>query len=288
MIEIKNLLKQFGETIAVDIDNYVIQKGDMLGLVGNNGAGKTTLFRLILDLLQADNGNVTIDGIDVSKSEDWKMTTGEFIDDGFLIDYLTPEEYFYFIGKVYGLSKQEIDERLKPFEHFMNGEVIGQKKYIRNYSAGNKQKVGIISAMIHHPQLLILDEPFNFLDPTSQLVIKQLLKKYHDEHNATVIISSHNLNHTVDICSRIALMEHGKIIRDLMNENNSAEQELENYFNAKVEEEVTTEEVPIHSEEEAAIIAEEAAPEEAPAVIEERATIEEETPTIVEETATQD
>ena len=262
MIEIKNLLKQFGETKAVDIDNYVIQKGDMLGLVGNNGAGKTTLFRLILDLLQADNGNVTIDGIDVSKSEDWKMTTGEFIDDGFLIDYLTPEEYFYFIGKVYGLSKQEIDERLKPFEHFMNGEVIGQKKYIRNYSAGNKQKVGIISAMIHHPQLLILDEPFNFLDPTSQLVIKQLLKKYHDEHNATVIISSHNLNHTVDICSRIALMEHGKIIRDLMNENNSAEQELENYFNAKVEEEVTTEEVPIHSEEEAAIIAEEAAPEE--------------------------
>lgn len=259
MIEIKNLLKQFGETKAVDIDNYVIQKGDMLGLVGNNGAGKTTLFRLILDLLQANKGNVTIDGIDVSKSEDWKMTTGEFIDDGFLIDYLTPEEYFYFIGKVYGLSKQEIDERLKPFEHFMNGEVIGQKKYIRNYSAGNKQKVGIISAMIHHPQLLILDEPFNFLDPTSQLVIKQLLKKYHDEHNATVIISSHNLNHTVDICSRIALMEHGKIIRDLMNENNSAEQELENYFNAKVEEEVTTEEGATPTIEESATVIEEEA-----------------------------
>ena len=267
MIEIKNLLKQFGETKAVDIDNYVINQGDMLGLVGNNGAGKTTLFRLILDLLQANEGNVTIDGIDVSKSEDWKKTTGEFIDDGFLIDYLTPEEYFYFIGKVYGLSKQEIDERLKPFEHFMNGEVVGQKKYIRNYSAGNKQKIGIISAMIHHPQLLILDEPFNFLDPTSQSVIKQLLKKYHEEHNATVIISSHNLNHTVDICSRIALMEHGKIIRDLVNENNSAEQELEDYFNAGVEE--ITEEVPMHSEEEAACVAEDAAPEEAPAVVEE-------------------
>ena len=259
MIEIKNLLKQFGETRAVDIDNYVINQGDMLGLVGNNGAGKTTLFRLILDLLQADKGNVTIDGIDVSKSEDWKKTTGEFIDDGFLIDYLTPEEYFYFIGKVYGLSKQEIDERLKPFEHFMNGEVIGQKKYIRNYSAGNKQKVGIISAMIHHPQLLILDEPFNFLDPTSQSIIKQLLKKYHEEHNATVIISSHNLNHTVDICSRIALMEHGKIIRDLVNENNSAEQELENYFNAKIEEEVTTEEGATPAIEEPATVIEEEA-----------------------------
>lgn len=242
MIQINNLLKQFGETRAVDIDNYVINQGDMLGLVGNNGAGKTTLFRLILDLLQANNGYVTIDGIDVSKSEDWKKITGEFIDDGFLIDYLTPEEYFYFIGKMYGLSKQEVDERLKPFEHFMNGEVVGQKKYIRNYSAGNKQKVGIISAMIHHPQLLILDEPFNFLDPTSQSIIKQLLKKYHEEHNATVIISSHNLNHTVDICSRIALMEHGKIIRDLVNENNSAEQELEDYFNAGVEEEAAVEE----------------------------------------------
>ncbi|MBQ7553871.1 MAG: ABC transporter ATP-binding protein [Bacteroidaceae bacterium] len=235
MITINNLLKQFGEKRAVDIDSYVINQGDMLGLVGNNGAGKTTLFRLILDLLQADNGNVTIDGIDVSKSEDWKQTTGEFIDDGFLIDYLTPEEYFYFIGKMYGLSKEEVDERVKPFEHFMNGEVIGQKKYIRNYSAGNKQKIGIISAMLHHPQLLILDEPFNFLDPTSQSIIMHLLKKYHEENNATVIISSHNLNHTVDICSRIALMEHGKIIRDLQNENNSAEQELEAYFNAGVE-----------------------------------------------------
>ena len=235
MITINNLLKQFGEKRAVDIDSYVINQGDMLGLVGNNGAGKTTLFRLILDLLQADNGNVTIDGIDVSKSEDWKQTTGEFIDDRFLIDYLTPEEYFYFIGKMYGLSKEEVDERVKPFEHFMNGEVIGQKKYIRNYSAGNKQKIGIISAMLHHPQLLILDEPFNFLDPTSQSIIMHLLKKYHEENNATVIISSHNLNHTVDICSRIALMEHGKIIRDLQNENNSAEQELEAYFNAGVE-----------------------------------------------------
>ena len=285
MITINNLLKQFGETKAVDIDNYVINQGDMLGLVGNNGAGKTTLFRLILDLLQADNGNVTIDDIDVSKSEEWKKTTGEFIDDGFLIDYLTPEEDFYFIGKVYGLSKQEIDERLQPFEHFMNGEVIGQKKYIRNYSAGNKQKIGIISAMIHHPQLLILDEPFNFLDPTSQSVIKQLLKKYHEEHNATVIISSHNLNHTVDICSRIALMEHGKIIRDLMNENNSAEQELEDYFNAGVEE--ITEEVPIHSDEEASSVTEEAAPKEAPAV-EEETTAEGETPAVVRETAAQD
>lgn len=241
MIQITNLQKKFGEKIAVNIDNYTIGKGEMLGLVGNNGAGKTTLFRLILDLLQADQGEVTINDINVARSEDWKSITGAYIDDGFLIDYLTPEEYFYFIGKMYGLKKEEVDERLKPFERFMNNEVLGQKKFIRNYSMGNKQKIGIISAMLHYPQLLILDEPFNFLDPSSQAVIKHLLKKYSDEHQATVIISSHNLNHTVDICPRIALLEHGVIIRDIHNENNSAEKELEDYFNVRVEEELEEE-----------------------------------------------
>ena len=242
MIAISNLVKKFGEKVAVNIDSYVLNSGDMIGLVGNNGAGKTTLFRLILDLLKADEGNVCINGMDVSKSEDWKHEVGAFIDESFLIDYLTPEEYFSFIGKIYGLSKEEVTERLKPFEQLMNGEILGQKKYIRSFSMGNKQKIGIISAMIHHPQILILDEPFNFLDPTSQTVIKHVLKKSHDTHHATIIISSHNLNHTVDICPRIALMEHGSIIRDLSNVNNSAEKELEDYFDARIEETPETEE----------------------------------------------
>lgn len=235
MIIIDKLKKNFGEKIAVDIEHYEINQGDMLGLVGNNGAGKTTLFRIMLDLLKADDGKVIINDIDVSQSEDWKSITGAFIDDGFLIDYLTPEEYFYFIGKMYGLKKEEVDERLIPFERFMSGEVIGHRKLIRNYSAGNKQKIGIISAMLHYPQLLILDEPFNFLDPSSQSIIKHLLKKYNEEHQATVIISSHNLNHTVDVCPRIALLEHGVIIRDIINEDNSAEKELEDYFNVEEE-----------------------------------------------------
>lgn len=235
MITIDKLKKNFGEKVAVDIEHYEINQGDMLGLAGNNGAGKTTLFRLMLDLLKADDGKVIINDIDVSQSEDWKSITGAFIDDGFLIDYLTPEEYFYFIGKMYGLKKEEVDERLIPFERFMSGEVIGHKKLIRNYSAGNKQKIGIISAMLHYPQLLILDEPFNFLDPSSQSIIKHLLKKYNEEHQATVIISSHNLNHTVDVCPRIALLEHGVIIRDIINEDNSAEKELEDYFNVEEE-----------------------------------------------------
>lgn len=235
MITIHNLRKNFGTQTAVDIENYTINQGEMVGLVGNNGAGKTTLFRLMLDLLKADTGEIIINDIHVNQSEDWKSFTSAFIDDGFLISYLTPEEYFYFIGKMYGLKKEEVDERLIPFERFMNGEVLGQKKFIRNFSAGNKQKIGIVSAMLHYPKLIILDEPFNFLDPSSQSVIKHLLKKYNEEHNATVIISSHNLNHTVDVCPRIAVLEHGVIIRDLVNENNSAEKELEDYFNVEEE-----------------------------------------------------
>ncbi len=230
-ITINQLKKNFGEKVAVDIDNYTIHSGDMLGLVGNNGAGKTTLFRLMLDLLRADQGNVCIGDTDVSKNEDWKNVTGAFIDESFLIDYLTPEEYFHFVGKMYGLKKEVVDERVAKFERFMNGEVIGQKKLIRNYSAGNKQKIGIISAMLHEPQVLILDEPFNFLDPSSQSIIKHILKAYNEETGATILISSHNLNHTVDICPRIALLENGRLLRDIDNRDGSAEKELEEYFN---------------------------------------------------------
>lgn len=230
-IKIEQLKKCFGEKVAVDIDRYTIQNGDMLGLVGNNGAGKTTLFRLMLDLLKADNGSVHIGETNVAKNEEWKAHTGAFIDDGFLIDYLTPEEYFEFVGKMYGMKKEEVNERVAKFERFMNGEVIGRKKLIRDYSAGNKQKIGIISAMLHQPQVLILDEPFNFLDPSSQSVIKHLLKEYNQETGAIVIVSSHNLEHTVDVCPRIALMENGHIIRDIDNSEYSAKQELEEYFN---------------------------------------------------------
>ena len=230
-IKIEQLKKCFGEKVAVDIDQYTIQNGDMIGLVGNNGAGKTTLFRLMLDLLKADNGSVHIGETNVAVNEEWKAHTGAFIDDGFLIDYLTPEEYFEFVGKMYGMKKEEVNERVAKFDRFMNGEVIGHKKLIRDYSAGNKQKIGIISAMLHQPQVLILEEPFNFLDPSSQSVIKHLLKEYNQETGAIIIVSSHNLEHTVDVCPRIALMENGHIIRDIDNSDYSAKQELEEYFN---------------------------------------------------------
>lgn len=233
MITISNLKKHFGETCACDIPEFTINDGDILGLVGNNGAGKTTLFRLLLDLLKADDGTVWIDSVNPSESEAWKQHVGAYIDQGFLIDFLTPEEYFAFLGKVSGMTQADVDERLAQFERFANGEVFGQKKLIRNLSAGNKMKVGIISALFRQPKTVILDEPFNFLDPTSQLVLKHLLRDYATNTGATILISSHNLQHTIDISTRIALLEHGQIIRDLPNENGSANAELQEYFGAE-------------------------------------------------------
>lgn len=237
-IIINDLKKNFGEKVAVDINSFKINGGEILGLVGNNGAGKSTLFRLILDLIKADSGSVHMIGshsgnsvdVNVCETEDWKDWTGAFVDEAFLIDYLTPDEYFQFIARISGISEEELQAFLKKFEHFMADELVGQKKLIRNLSAGNKQKVGIIAAMLLQPQVLILDEPFNFLDPSSQSAIKHLLVKYNEETGATILISSHNLQHTVDICPRIALLEHGVIIRDIENNERQAQAELENYF----------------------------------------------------------
>ena len=217
MITIKNLKKLFGETLACNIPELTINKGEIIGLVGNNGAGKTTLFRLILDLLEADDGSVELKGVKVNDSEEWKHFTSAFIDNGFLIDFLTPEEYFTFINRVSGIKDCNIDDIAQKFEHFTGGEVFGRKILIRNLSAGNKQKVGIISTLITSPEILILDEPFNFLDPTSQNLLKKMIESYNRETGATVIISSHNLTHTVDISTRSRLMEHGGLKRDIVN-----------------------------------------------------------------------
>lgn len=230
MISIQNLRKQFGETTACNIPSFNINDGDILGLVGNNGAGKTTLFRMMLDLLKPDEGTVELNGINPAQSEDWKQDVGAYVDDSFLIDYLTPEEYFAFIGKISAIPQSTIDERLAKFEHLSGGEVFGQKKLIRNLSAGNKQKVGIMAALIREPKLVILDEPFNFLDPTSQNILKHIITDYAAQTKATILISSHNLQHTIDISTRIALMEKGCIIRDLTNQDSAIKEELTAYF----------------------------------------------------------
>ena len=229
-VRISLLKKCFGNKIAVDIPDFTISDGELIGIVGNNGAGKTTLFRLILDLIETNEGHIYINDENSAESENWKTFTGAFIDDSFLIDFLTPEEYFEFIAKVNGINQTTLQRRLERFSSFMANEILGQSKLIRDFSAGNKQKIGIISSFINMPQLLILDEPFNYLDPSSQNILMDILTNYNREIGATILVSSHNLQHTINISSRIALMESGKIIKDLKNTDGNMCEELEEYF----------------------------------------------------------
>jgi ABC-2 type transport system ATP-binding protein len=230
ILDIINLIKKFNGVEVLNVPQLSVKEGELVGLLGNNGAGKTTLFRLCLDLLKAETGSVSINNQNVSHSELWKTDTSAFIDERFLIDFLTAEEYFYFIGDLYGLNKQDVDTVLKDFIPFMGKEILNQKKYIDKFSKGNKQKIGVIGAMLVRPKLLVLDEPFNFLDPSSQIIMKKLLQEYNQKYNTTVLLSSHNIQHVMDICNRIVILESGHIIRNEVNPDNSAKFEIENYF----------------------------------------------------------
>lgn len=229
-IKIRNLKKIYNDKAVLDIDNLNVASGELVGLVGNNGAGKTTLLRLVLDLIKADDGAVEIDGNKVNETENWKEYTGSYIDGRFLIDFLTPEEYFDFIADVYHIDAELLQERLSHFVGFMNDEIMGTKKYLRDFSQGNRQKIGIIGALIIRPKVLLLDEPFNYLDPSSQVAIAHIIHRTCKEFGTTVIISSHNLNFVADISSRILLLEKGKLMKDLNNTDGAAIAELNEYF----------------------------------------------------------
>ena len=236
MIKATNLTKDYGEQRAVDIPELIIPDGTILGLVGNNGAGKTTLFRLLLDLIKATDGEVGLSHSDDSellnpaKCEDWKHFVGAYVNEGFLIDFLSPEEYFLFVGKVNEIPEETVKATVEQYTEFLTDEIIGAGKLIRDLSAGNRQKVGIVSALLAQPKIVILDEPFNFLDPSSQNKLKKLLIDYHEKTGATLLISSHNLTHTVDISTHVALMEKGKIISFIDNIDGAANKQLDEYF----------------------------------------------------------
>lgn len=244
MITIQNLKKTYGTATVLDIENLEIPKGETFGVVGNNGAGKTTLFSLVLDLIQASSGFVSIGNIKVNESEDWKNQVSAFIDETFLIGYLTPEEYFYFIGELRGQNKASVDEFLKQFYDLFNGEIINSGKYVRDLSKGNQKKVGIVGALIGKPDAIILDEPFANLDPSTQIKLKNMIRDFAKENGVTFLISSHDLAHTTEVCNRIVLLNKGKVVRDIQT-NPETLKDLEKYF----EDQVNSEKKEIISEE---------------------------------------
>lgn len=231
MIKATELSKNYGGNTVLNLPTLEISKGESFGLVGNNGAGKTTFFNLLLDLIKPTTGSVVNQEIQVDQSEDWKPFTSAFIDESFLVGYLTPEEYFNFIAKLRGVSQADLSEFLKQFEELFNGEILGQKKYLRDLSKGNQKKAGIVAALIGTPEVVILDEPFANLDPTTQIRLKKTLKKINEESSSTLLISSHDLGHITEVCERIVVLNKGEVIKDLQT-SEATLKELEQFFSA--------------------------------------------------------
>ena len=229
MISFTNVSKVYAKQAVLDILSLEIPKGQTFGLVGNNGAGKTTMFSCLLDLIKPSKGFVKNNNVNVRESEDWKSFTSAYLDESFLIGYLMPEEYFYFIGELRGVSKKEVDRFLNQFEDLFNGEILKGKKYIRDLSKGNQKKVGIVAALIGEPEVIILDEPFANLDPTTQIRLKKIIKKLSQDRNITVLISSHDLQDVTEVSERIVLLEKGKVVRDIKTSKETLK-ELESYF----------------------------------------------------------
>ena len=224
-----NLKKIYGGVTVLNIPSIQVSNGESFGLVGNNGAGKTTFFRLILDLIEASAGEVQIDGEKVARRDAWKAKVGSFLDESFLIDFLTPDEYFAFTAKVYSKSEGDMNTFLESMGDFFHGEILGSGKLIRDLSKGNQKKTGIAAALISDPQILILDEPFTALDPTSQIRLKRLLNELKTTRNMTMLISSHDLNHVTEVCDRIVVLEKGLVVNDIRTSENTLK-ELESYF----------------------------------------------------------
>ncbi len=230
MIQVNNLTKTYNNGVKVlNISNLEIPKGQSFGLVGNNGAGKTTFFSLLLDLIQPTSGFIKNNDIQVNTSEAWKPFTSAFIDESFLIGYLTAEEYFYFIGDLRNQNKADVDALLNKHKEFFNDEILNSKKYLRDLSKGNMKKVGIIAALIGNPEVIILDEPFANLDPTTVNRLKKIIKELSENPDVTVLVSSHDLVHTVEVCERIVALNKGEVVKDIVTSEETLK-ELEAFF----------------------------------------------------------
>ena len=229
MIKFNNISKTYSKQTVLDVESLEIKPGQAFGLVGNNGAGKTTLFSTLLDLIKPSTGQVLNNDINVRTSEDWKSFTSAFLDESFLIGYLMPEEYFYFVGELRNFSKKQVDDFLTDFEDLFNNEILGGKKYIRDLSKGNQKKVGIVAALIGDPKVIVLDEPFANLDPTTQIRLKKIIKNLSKKEDVTVLVSSHDLQDVTEFSDIIVLLEKGIVIKDIKKTKKTL-QDLESYF----------------------------------------------------------
>lgn len=222
ILKCENLNKSFGKKKILKDVSFTIKKGDILGFIGPNGSGKTTTIKLILGLNSIDSGNVTINGFDIKKDfESAIKGVGAIVENPDMYMYLSGYENLKLVANMYNVSSSKIDEVVKLVK--LEGRI---KDKVSKYSLGMRQRLGIAQALINSPNLLILDEPTNGLDPEGIKELRDLLKNLAKKENIAVLISSHNLAELDSFCNKVCIIQNGTIIES--NEVKKLKKEVSN------------------------------------------------------------
>lgn len=219
MLKVENITKYYNKTKAVDNLSFTVEKGEIFGLLGENGAGKTTTFRIILGLINASSGNVTLDG----KKIDYSLTDkiGYVTEERSLLTKMTVKDQILLYGVLKGMSEDDIlKEMRKWLKKFQISDYENRK--IKELSKGNQQKIQFIAAVINKPKLLILDEPFSGLDPINVEMLKKAIIEL-QKAGCSIIFSSHQMEQIEDFCEKLVILSHGKVVvagylKDIKNE----------------------------------------------------------------------
>lgn len=229
MLHIEHLTKTYGEKKAVDDLSLHIAPGEIYGFIGHNGAGKTTTIKSVAGLLPLEAGRITIAGIDLAKDPlACKQRMAYIPDDPQLYPFMTGMEYLNFVGDIYGVSTQQRKERIATYaEAFSLTSDLGQA--IGAYSHGMKQKLAVLSALLHKPRLMLMDEPFVGLDPKAAHILKELMRELCQEGGA-IFFSTHVLEVAEKLCDKVAIIQNGKLIRSGSMDQVRGDSSLENVF----------------------------------------------------------
>ena len=229
MLRIENLTKKFGDKKAVDSLSLHIEPGEIYGFIGHNGAGKTTTIKSIVGILKFDEGEILVDGMSVKESPiECKKKIAYIPDHPDLYEFMTGISYLNFIADIYNVSSQDRTERIKKYGDLLElTDDLAQP--ISAYSHGMKQKLAIISAWIHNPKLIIMDEPFVGLDPKSSHILKEMMRDVCDKGGA-IFFSTHVLEVAEKLCDKIAIIKNGQLIKSGTMEEVKGDESLEAVF----------------------------------------------------------
>lgn len=229
MLEIKHLTKTFGEKKAVDDLSIEIKSGEIYGFIGHNGAGKTTTLKSVCGIQSFDSGKITLDGVSVTADPlTFKKQIAYIPDNPDLYDFMTGIKYLNFIADIFGVGEKERRERIEKYADIF-GLTADLAQPVGAYSHGMKQKLALISAWIHEPRMIIMDEPFVGLDPVASHKLKEMMREVCDAGGA-IFFSTHVLDVAEKLCDKVAIIKDGKLIKSGTMEEVKGDDSLEAAF----------------------------------------------------------